>query len=98
MGFVLNIIRAAGWVIAGVIVLGIVLVVADANEDNGLVAAILDVGRFFAKPFRNIFELDDNDLQIAINWGIAAIVYVVIAMLIVALLSKLGRRGRTVRD
>ena len=98
MGFVLNIIRAAGWVIAGVIALGIVLVVADANEDNGLVAAILDVGRFFVKPFRDIFELKDNDLEIAVNWGIGAIVYVVIAMLLVALLSKVVRRGRPVRD
>ena len=98
MGFLLNIIRAAGWVIAGVIVLGIILVVADANEDNGLVAAILDVGRFFAKPFVDIFELKDNDLEIAVNWGIAALVYVLIAALLVALLSKVLRRGRTVRD
>ena len=68
--------------------------VADANEDNGLVSAILDVGRFFTDPFRDFFELDDNKLEIAINWGIAAIVYVAIAMIIAAVLRAVGGRAR----
>ena len=44
----------------------------ECKQVLSLVAAVLDVGRFFADPFRQIFQLDDNHLQIAINWGIGA--------------------------
>ena len=97
MRFVVNAIQIAGWVIAGIIALGIVLVVLDANEDNGLVDAILDVGRFFAKPFRDIFEMDDNDLEIAVNWGIAAVVYVVLGIVLSAVLQAVLQRTRRSR-
>ena len=82
MRLLVNAIQIAGWVIAGILVVGIILVVTDANEDNALVEAALDVGRFFAEPFRGIFEMDDNDMQIAVNWGIAAVVYVVIGIVL----------------
>ena len=55
MTLIARIARAIGMAIAGVVVAGIVLVLADANEENGLVDGILDVGRFFAAPFRRIF-------------------------------------------
>ena len=80
MRLLVNAIQIAGWVIAGILVVGIILVVTDANEDNALVDAALDVGRFFAEPFRGIFEMDDNDMQISVNWGIGAVVYVVIGI------------------
>lgn len=88
-----RIIRVVGGLIAAFLVAGILLVVFDASEDNGLVDAVLEVGRFFADPFRGIFELDDNHLQIAINWGIAAAVYVVVAGLIAFLLARTAARG-----
>ena len=95
MRLLVNAIQIAGWVIAGILVVGIILVVTDANEDNALVDAALDVGRFFADPFRGIFEMDDNDMQISVNWGIAAVVYVVIGIaLSTALHAVLARTRR----
>ena len=93
MRFVVNAIQIAGWVIAAIIGLGILLVVLDANESNGLVEAILDIGRFFTDPFRDIFEMDDNDLEIAVNWGIAAVVYVVLGIVLSTGLHALLRRA-----
>lgn len=86
-------IRAIGVAIAVALAIAVVLVVVDANEDNGLVGAVIDVGRFFAEPFRQIIELDDNDLQIAINWGIAAAVYVALALALAAGVRFLAARG-----
>ena len=93
MRLLVNAIQIAGWVIAGILVVGIILVVTDANEDNAIVGFVLDIGRFFADPFRQLFEMDDNNLQIAVNWGIAAVVYVAIAIALSTLLLAIGRRA-----
>lgn len=87
-----RVIRIIGGLIAAILVLGIVLVLVDANENNALVGAVLDVGRFFADPFRRIITMDDADVQIAINWGIAALVYLLVAALIAAAIAAVARR------
>lgn len=89
-----RIIRLAGALIVAVLVVGILLVVLDAGEDNRLVDAVLEVGRFFAAPFRDIFELDDNHAEIALNWGIGAAVYALVAGLIAFLLTRTVGRSR----
>ena len=80
-----RVINAAGWAIGGVLGVGILFVLGQANEGNVLVDVVLDVGRFFADPFRQMFVMDDDDLQIAANWSIAAAVYIVLAIAIAAL-------------
>ena len=69
------------------IVLGIVLVVLKANPENGIVDAIRDGAKYLAKPFDAIFEMDKRRTEIAVNWGIAAAVY----LLAGRLLSRLIR-------
>ncbi len=91
LGILSRIVRAVAGVIAGILVLGIVLVVLEANERNRIVDAILDVGRFFADPFEQIFLVEDRRGEIAVNWGIAAGVYLLAGALIVALLAALAR-------
>ena len=91
-----TVLRMIGFGLAFVIAIGIVLVVLDANEDSGLVEAWLDICRFLTDPFRGIFDLErgKEKEQIAINWGIAAVVYVVVASVLAKLVSR-GRRVRT---
>jgi len=92
---VVKLIQAVGWIIAAVIAVGVLLVVADANEGNALVAAMLDVGRFFTDPFRRIIDLErgKEHLQIAINWGIAAVAYVLVASLVAGALRAVAERS-----
>lgn len=94
-----------GMAVFFVIAIGIALVVLDAKESNDIVRTWLDVARFLTDPFRGIFDLErgKEHLQIAINWGIAALVYLAIAMLIARLLRRAGgpsflRRRRAARD
>src|SRR3712207_6636282 len=61
--------------VVAVIVLGIVLHVLDANAGNAFVSAVHDVSGWLVTPFKGIFNFADNDLQIAVNWGLAALVY-----------------------
>ena len=83
-------VKLAATLIVGVIVAGILLHVFDANASNAIVSAVYDVAGFFVDPFRNLFDLDDAKAQIALNWGIAAVVYFAVGTLIARLLAGAG--------
>ena len=88
-------VRMVGMAIVFVIGIGIALVVLDANEDSDIVRAWLDVCRFLTEPFDEIFDLrrGKEELQIAINWGIAALVYFAACMVVARLLGRARRPG-----
>ncbi len=77
---------AVVFIIAGVavafIVLSILFVLLDANPHNVIVNAITDVGRWLTTPFHDLFPRRDPKENMALNWGIAAVVYAAIAGLI----------------
>ena len=81
-------ITAIAGIIAVLIVVGILLVVLKANPANDIVDALRETARFFAQPFDAIFELERRRPEIALNWGIAAVVYLVVARLIAKLLTR----------
>lgn len=83
-----RIVQTIARVLAAVLVLGIVLVVLEANRDNAIVDAVLDAGRFLAGPFDDMFEPDDAKVRVAVNWGIAAAVYLIAGGLIARLLRR----------
>jgi hypothetical protein len=83
-----SVITTIAGVVAAIIIVGIVLVLIKANPNNQIVDVILDVGRFLTKPFHNLFPQDDPRQDILVNWGIAAIVYLIVG----ALIARLVRR------
>lgn len=74
--------------VALVLVLGIVLVVLQANPSNDIVHAVRDAASFLAGPFEGLFKLDDNKAEKAVNWGIAAVVWYAAGRLIARLLIR----------
>jgi hypothetical protein len=82
-----------GMVVAFVIAIGIALEVLDAKETNDLVRGWLDVARFLTEPFQGLIDLErgKENLQLGINWGIAAVVYLVVATVIARLLGRVGK-------
>jgi hypothetical protein len=75
-------------VVVGLLVIGIVLVLLEANRSNEIVNALLDAGKFLAGPFDNIFKLDGHKANIAVNWGLAAAVYAVVGGFVARLLRR----------
>ena len=75
-------------IVAGIIVIGILLVVVGANQSNELVKAVMDAGRWLAGPFRDLFSLNGHKATIAVNWGIAAAVYLVVGRVVARLLVR----------
>ena len=88
-----RLIRLAAAVVAGVIVLGILFVVLEANPDNAIVSAVDDVARALVGPFDGMFDLDDAKTTIAVNWGIAALAYLILGALIAWLVALIGTAG-----
>jgi len=74
--------------VALILVLGIVLVVLEANRSNDLVQLVRDAAQFLAGPFDGLFTLDSNKAEKAVNWGIAAVVWLALGRLIARLLVR----------
>jgi hypothetical protein len=74
--------------VAAVLVLGIVLVVLEANRSNDIVQVVRDAARFLAGPFDGLFTFDRNKVEVAVNWGIAAVVWFLLGRLIARLLLR----------
>ena len=83
-----SVITAIAGVIAAIIIVGIVLVLIKANQQNDIVDFVLDIGRFFTKPFHDLFPRSNPREDIVINWGIAALAYLVVG----AIIARLARR------
>ena len=78
----------AGTAVALVLVAGIVLVFLDANRGNDIVNVLLDAGRWLAGPFDGLFRPSSHRTEIAVNWGIAAVVYFALSRLIARLIVR----------
>lgn len=61
--------------VVGLILLGILLVLLEANRDNDVVDWLLEGGEFLVEPFDNVFTPDGKKARVGVNWGIAAAIY-----------------------
>jgi hypothetical protein len=77
-----------GSLVAVILIAGIVLTLLGANPSNGIVKAIDDAARILAGPFQGLFKLHGHKLKIAVNWGIAAVVWYAVARLIARVLVR----------
>jgi hypothetical protein len=83
-----RVIRLVTAVLVGVIAIGVLLVLLEANRSNEVVDWILDAGKFLVEPFDNIFKLDSRKASVTVNWGLGALFYALIGGLIVRLLAR----------
>jgi hypothetical protein len=75
-------------IVVGLIVIGIVLVLLEANRDNAIVDWLLEAAAWLAQPFDNVFSMDTRKERIAVNYGLAAVVYAVVGGLVVRMLRR----------
>jgi len=101
-GSLARLIRLAAGTVAAIIVAGILLIVLEANPANDIVSAVHDAAQAMVGPFDGMFELDDPKAAVAVNWGIAALVYLIIGAVIARIIASIGvaglRRDRRVID
>ena len=78
----------AGSVVAGLIVVGILLVVLEANRANDIVNWLIEAARWLAGPFHGLFDLKSSEWQTAVNWGLAAVAYFAVSRVVARLLAR----------
>jgi hypothetical protein len=83
-----RIVRLITSVVVGLIVVGILLVLLEANRDNAIVDWLVGAGDFLSEPFHGIFTPDGRKAQVAVNWGLAAVVYALIGGFIARALRR----------
>jgi len=91
-----RIVRSLAGLIALIIVVAIVLFVLGANQSNAVVSAIHDAGAWLVGPFKNLFSIHKPKLAMAVNWGLAALVYLIVGHFIASLLVRMTPRRRAV--
>jgi hypothetical protein len=74
-----------------IIALAIIFTLLGANPGNVIVRVVTGAARFLAGPFEGLFRLGEPKLTDALNWGIAAFVYLVVGAVIAASLRRVGR-------
>jgi hypothetical protein len=90
---VARLIRTLAWIVVAIIVAAILLRVFGANPHNTVVSDIHDAGAWLVTPFKNIFSLNSAKATMAVNWGLAAIVYLAVAHILAGLLTRVPGRG-----
>jgi hypothetical protein len=91
-----RIVRIVTALVVGFIVVGILLHVLGANGGNVVVGFVYDVAGWLVTPFKGLFSVSGAKLQIALNWGLAAVVYGIVGSLIARLLAGAGLAARPV--
>src|SRR4051812_30833483 len=94
MVFIARIVKLVAGVVVAVLVAGIVLHLVHANGGNGIVSSIYDADTWLASPFANIFNPSDADARIAVNWGLAALVFGLVGWIVAAVLVRAAVAGR----
>ena len=89
-----RLVRTLAGLVALVIVGAILLFVLGANAGNDIVRAIHDAAAWLVGPFKNLFSIRNAKLAMAVNWGLAALVYLIIGHLIARLLARMTPRRR----
>ena len=83
-----RLIRTLAGVVAAVIVAAILLKLLSANPHNVIVSDIHDAGRWLASPFINLFHPKNGNVAMAVNWGLATLVYLVVGSALATLVAR----------
>jgi len=83
-----RLITAVAGIAAAIIALAIVLHVLGAKTSNSIVHAINQAGSWLSQWSHGLFSISNGNVEMAVNWGIAAVVYLVAARIIARLLVR----------
>jgi hypothetical protein len=81
-------------VLSGVVLIiltGILLTLLKANPGNGVVSEVHGWGRWLVGPFSGMFGFHRARVALAVNWGLAAVVYLFAGVLISRLIGRSGK-------
>ncbi len=90
-GLLARVVQLVVSIVVLIIVAGILLVVLKANPSNSIVSEVHSWAHSLAGPFDGMFSFHNANTAIAVNWGIAAVVYLFAGVLIARLIGGTRR-------
>jgi hypothetical protein len=87
-GLLARVVQLLVSIVVAIIVAGILLVVLKANPANSIVSEVHNWAHSLAGPFDGMFSFHNANDGIAVNWGIAAVVYLFVGVLIARLIGR----------
>jgi hypothetical protein len=90
-GLLTRVVQLVVSIVVFIIVAGILLVVLKANPSNGIVSEVHNWAHSLAGPFDGMFSFRSASDAIAVNWGIAAVVYLFVGVLFTRLFARTYR-------
>lgn len=88
VGVFASVVRWLGLAFALVLAVHVLLTIGNANPANGITTFFSTAADWFVLAFRNLFTPDDGKLRVLINYGLAAVFWMIVS----AVLSRLIRR------
>jgi hypothetical protein len=83
-------VSVATTLVVAVLAVHIVFTAFEANTANDLVRWFGHRATDLCWQFRDVFQPDDPKVEVAVNYGLAALVYLVIGRIVVGLVRRLG--------
>lgn len=90
VGAVATVLRVIGLVIVAILVIHILLTLFDANPANAFATFIRDGANMFSLGLTDLFRLANAKATVAVNYGLAAVLWLVITSIVVGLVRRVG--------
>ena len=74
-------------IVALILLVGVALVLLEANQSNAVVELVRDAASWLAGPFEGMFSFDRRRTETAVNWGVAAAVWFVLGRLLARIVA-----------
>jgi hypothetical protein len=90
VGVVATLVRWVGLVFAIVLVVHVLLTVGHANPDNGITVFFAGAADPLALAFRNLFTPHSAELRVLVNFGLAALFWLIVSSVAARLIRRIG--------
>jgi Na+/alanine symporter len=89
-GLLAGVVRWLGLIFAAILVLHVVFVIGEANQDNGIVSFVRSWADGLSLGFKDLFMPADAKLRVLVNFGIAAIFWMVVSAILAKIIRRIG--------
>lgn len=90
VNLVANVVRWVGLLFAVILVLHVVFTIGAANPQNGIVSWVHGWADPLSIGFKDLFEPADEKLRVLVNYGIAALFWLIVPSIVARLIRRLG--------
>jgi hypothetical protein len=87
---VASIVRWVGLIFAALLVIHVIFTVGSANPDNGIVSFVKSWADSLALGFSDLFTPSDEKLRVLVNYGIAAVFWLVVSGVLAKIIRRVG--------